>query len=173
MHGLSKVANEIITSAARSSSPQFSAISIRISKLIGPSPKFRCNPDEHPHKFLEAARKQNPVTVPHGGQNIHDYLDVRDAANAIMRLVGRAREVPPILNLSSGQGVELKDLASIVSEVAEKRFGVPLKANFASSGGQSGSGLAFVLKNDSIRKSLDWRPEYSLPQTLEDIADLV
>lgn len=72
------------------------------------------------HHFARAAVRGEPLRVTSSEPLAWDVLDVRDAAEAIVRALGSARRGPVEINLSYGEPIELVAVARRVAAMAGK-----------------------------------------------------
>jgi nucleoside-diphosphate-sugar epimerase len=167
LYGLSKYASEQIIHHSCSLSPNVKAISLRLAKLVGPSMRYRSNQGELPHLLLDMARAQKKITLPFSGKQLFDFLDVRDAASIICKLILKdTGNWPRILNVGSGKQISAYDVANIVSDASSHYFSNPL--SFETSVGRApprNYGMSTTLLQDTVNmESL-----ISLDQTIRDL----
>jgi len=127
-YGAGKAASEHFIHAA---SAQFglSAIILRPSNLYGPGQRVKRGFGIIPTAF-ECARNEEPLTVWGDGSAVRDYLyieDFIDLCMAVLSLPAQGRV--SIFNASSGNGVDLKTLLSIIGEVINTPVPVRFEAN--------------------------------------------
>ncbi|SFX49114.1 Nucleoside-diphosphate-sugar epimerase [Thermoactinomyces sp. DSM 45891] len=142
-------------------------ICVRPFNLIGPGAKEGINPwiaqqlkEQYP--FVEL-----PVTI-HlrslGG--IRDYIDVRDAVQALYMLSEKARIcVGDCYHICSQKGVSVLELVSTWEEVIQYPIKVITQHMPPSPIGQDG----FIGSYEKIRKMTGWKPTYTLKETLSDL----
>jgi UDP-glucose 4-epimerase len=65
--------------------------------------------------FLHRVERGEPVDLYGAGTTVRDYIYVDDVARACVELSGR-NDVPPILNLASGEGTSLLELLRLVED---------------------------------------------------------
>jgi len=99
----------------------FNAVSVVLVNMYGPGEHF--TPDRSHavaaliRKFYEAKRDGLPeVTVWGTGRPVRDWLYVEDGAAAVLRIAEHYDAVEPI-NVGSGHGYSMTDLAEIIREV--------------------------------------------------------
>ena len=123
-------------------------------------------PGEHPGRLLplvtRALLSATPLDLTDGSQ-VRDFLDVRDVAAALVA-VARARLEGPV-NVSSGEGVTLKDL---ISELASRCGSLDLLRFGARARGE-GDPDAMVGDNTRLRNEAAWLPSTSRSQMLDDV----
>ena len=99
------------------------------------------------------------------GTQVRDFLDVRDVAAGLVAVSG-ARLLGPV-NLSSGEGVRLKDL---ISEVAS-RCGSADLLHFGARPRRPGDPDTIVGDNTRLLTEVPWRPSVPRGQMLDDIVE--
>lgn len=92
---------------------------------------------------------------------VRDYLYVEDLADAFEKMVTSEISLPPVINLSSGHGVTIKEIADRVESAIDLRgklFTFPTV--------QADLGEQDIVRIDSslARKFLAWRPKVSLDE---------
>ena len=121
-------------------------------------------PGEHPNRLFASVIRSllqgQEVNINNGGL-IRDYLHVNDVASAFVALINSDVKGP--INIGSGSGISLKDLAGKI----EKKIGIfgclKLNSNPITQGG------AGTIVADTQRiKSIGWKPIYNLDTGLED-----
>ena len=107
--------------------------------------------------LLRATIFENTITI-RSGNEIRDFLHVRDSAKALVALLGA--EVAGIYNVGSGVGISIKDLAFLVGVL--RGFPDVLIREIVPSEEKS----SLVLSINKIRNHIDWRPSVGLKQGL-------
>ena len=102
----------------------------------------------------------NPILLRAGGAPIRDFVFIDDVSRALV-LAGVAEQVPPLLNLGTGEGQSLAAVVQALEELLGRplatRDGPARKADIPTS----------VLDVSLIRRSLGFAPTTSLCQGLE------
>ena len=105
------------------------------------------------------AQGERPLRV--GQANfVRDWLDARDVARALVR-IGEAAKPPPVVNVCSGEGRQVEELARTLAQLAGGRVEPAPAATSADVLWHS------VGRPDRLR-SLGWRPEVPFAQSLHD-----
>lgn len=102
-----------------------------------------------------------PAPCSHGEQ-IRDYLYVRDAADALAALLDS--ELQGAVNVASGEGTRLKDL---VTEVARRLQGEEL-LQLGAIPPPEDEPPRVVAAIDRLRDELGWRPAYDLEEAIDE-----
>jgi UDP-glucose 4-epimerase len=110
-YGASKVAGEALCRAfARESSLQ--SVILRLANVYGPRDVGRVIPH-----WIEQARGGHELVV-YGGRQIIDFIWVGDVVQAMLRAASVDVALPPI-NVASGTGTKIADLARRISRLAD------------------------------------------------------
>jgi nucleoside-diphosphate-sugar epimerase len=121
-------------------------------------------PFEQPSRFVPTIIRglltQTEIPCSHGNQ-IRDFLDVRDAADALVQLLDS--DVQKGVNIGSGKGIALKSLAHKISSRISNghliKFGVKPSA---------GDPLELVADTTRLNTELGWHPKITLDQAIEE-----
>lgn len=144
-------------------------------------------------RFVQQALRGEPITVYGDGQQSRCFTDVRDAVRALIGLAESPRAVGQVFNIGTSHEITILDLAREVLRLVDARTAgwLPTVPAPRSNGNGHRSGLAperitFVRYEDAyetgfeemrrrvpntakIQSYINWQPEYSLRQTLEDV----
>ncbi|MEH6638695.1 MAG: NAD(P)-dependent oxidoreductase [Porticoccaceae bacterium] len=171
IYGMAKLATEFIIKSASLASPPINTISLRISKLVGPSPSMRIAPSEYPHIFSKAALLGKALKMKNNGDQKLDFIDVRDAAEVIVRLVEIGPKTwPEIMNVGSGQQVSMEATACLVSNIARTQYGKPLQIDFTPTANKYRN---FGMSISRLEKLLQWKARYTLDETIGDVLNIL
>ena len=167
IYGMAKLATEFMVKSASLASPPVGTISLRLSKLVGPSPNMRIAPSEYPHIFSKAALLGQALRMKNNGDQKLDFMDVRDAAAVIVRLIETGSKTwPEIMNVGSGQQVSMAATASLVSNIARTQYGKPLQIDFTPTVNKYRN---FGMSISRLEKLLQWKAHYTLDKTIGDV----
>jgi len=112
LYGSSKVAGEALCRAfARERGLR--TVVLRVANAFGPRDFGRVIPH-----WIEQAREGSDLVV-YGGEQIIDFVWVGDVVEAIMRAGGAETALPPI-NVASGTGTKILDLARRILQLASR-----------------------------------------------------
>jgi GDP-L-fucose synthase len=136
------------------------------ANLYGPGDKFD---PELSHvvssmipKFFQAARKGTPQVVCWGtGRTVREFLYVADCAEAIVRAT-RIYDEPEPLNLGFGDGITMRELASLIAKATG--FG----GEIAWDASKPDGALYKVIDSSRARAVLGWVPAMSFEQGLRE-----
>lgn len=157
----------------------FATTVIRPSYILGPHEPYYREP-----YFFERAEAGRPLPLPGGGYNVHAYGDARDLAAAFCLAITAESTYGKAYHLS-GEAVTLRHLtleclrAAVAAEPTALVRPIPfgrLEAAYERDWGGDGPPPPFpfawdrtlILDQSAIERDLDWRPRYSLRQTLRD-----
>lgn len=171
-YGMAKYASELMLENASLMTSSLKTTSLRLAKLVGPSPRFRIAPSEPPYVFAHAALTGKTLNVPINGYQQLDLMDVRDAAEVIVRLI----EMPTanwrqVMNVGSGKQATLREIAELVSTIAVARYGKRLMVNFDDS--IKAGGRNFGMDTTRLEDIIQWKSSCSLQKSVEDVLALV
>ena len=150
-YGRSKVDVEVI---AREHAAHLAIVTARAFHLIGPGmPAGLLVPD-----LLAALRADvDPISM-RGADGLRDFLDVRDGARALVDLAVSAFETPTVVNVCSGRGTRVSDVArGLIARSGHSR-----DLRFA-----PGSPLPLVGSNERLRRLVRFEPRHDLDATLD------
>jgi UDP-glucose 4-epimerase len=117
--------------------------------------------------FLKRIFMENKPPVVFGsGEQVRDFVYVKDLVKAHVKAVENPKASGKVFNISSGQGVSIKELAEILIGLSGKKlktiFDDPSEgkaSNFQPERVRlKGELRRFVLSNDKVRETLGWRP---------------
>ncbi len=129
---------------------------------------FLFGPGEHPNRLVSSVVNSllegEDVLCTHGEQ-IRDYIYVKDAAEALTKLLDSGVEGP--VNIASGRPVVLKELIGAAADMAGRPKLVRLGALAA-----SGDDPPLLLANTGrLREELNWEPQYTLQEGLQETVE--
>ena len=135
-------------------------ICLRLSNPYGP----RQNPNAAQGAvavFAANALRGDPLTIWGDGSVIRDFIDVRDAADAVRAAaLGPARNIT--LNLGSGEGTSLNGIVTAIEAVLGRSVAVERTTGRSFDVPRSVLDIGFTLDN------LNWRPRIDLGQGIAD-----
>lgn len=115
--------------------------------------------------FLE----NKPPVVFGDGTQIRDLIYVKDLVKAHILAIGNPKSAGEVFNISSGQGISIKELAEILIELSGKKleiiFDNPREGEASHFQPERirlrGELKRFVLSHDKVKKVLGWSPSVS------------
>jgi len=105
-------------------------------------------------KCLQAIKNQKPIIINQNGEQTRDFLHVDDAVEAIMLVIKKQISGFEIFNISSGKGIQIKNIVKLVEKFSKKNVPKKIVDNKSSIEHIVGNNLkakkilGFVVKND-------------------------
>jgi len=160
-YGFSKAAGErLCLSLAKKLN--MDTISLRFSRIFGAGE----NPGFVLSAFIELALKGLPLKVYGTGRIQRDLLYVKDAVQAIIKALDA--DLCGVLNIGSGKGVSIKEMAEAIAEVFSRRRSTVEFDNAAEEGGSD-----FWLDIRKAERELGFLPKYTFYKGLEDYRSIL
>lgn len=143
-------------------------LSLRYFNPIGADPKMRTGlqlrrPSHALGKMIQAAEEDSPFHLTgagwatRDGSGIRDYIHVWDLATAHVAALRRFDDVPyQVINLGTGTGTTVRELADAFNQVAERPITV------VETGPRPGDVIGAYTRSDRARSVLGWTPEYTV-----------
>jgi GDP-4-dehydro-6-deoxy-D-mannose reductase len=164
-YGLSKLQNEQLCEYYERVHG-IKSIIIRLFNLIGPGLSEIFFAGKLAKAVVQA--EQNRIATIETGSldSSRDFLDVRDASEALLLLVNSEID-SGIFNLCSGKEVQLRRLAQRLQELGL----APLEIRENQITGSSGLILRQRGKSEKIKSALSWKPQIGLDESLESMLE--
>ncbi len=105
--------------------------------------------------FLNKIKNGEDIIIYGDGNNIRDYIYIKDFCEAFIRLIDQDIN-NEILNIGSGIGYSINDVVKNIKEVVNKNFKVKYINDRGIDVGKN------VLNIDKIRKKINWAPQVKL-----------
>lgn len=105
--------------------------------------------------------KNEPAKISHGNQ-IRDFMFVEDIAEAFVALL--ESDVRGAVNVASGEGVKIKDIAAEVADI----IGKPELLRIGAISAQANEPSAIVADVTRLREEVGWQKPYDLRKRLEE-----
>lgn len=161
----SKWAGELMTKNTKAINNITSNVSLRLSQMIGFSNTMDFS--VVPHIFSKKAILGEAVNI-QGGNQKFDYLDVKDAAKAIVKLVEMPHQHwPDVLNIGSGKQVSLLEIVKLISEISNEKLKKALNYTVE----EKDIKLELGMNIDKAMETINWKPTISLEETVSGILD--
>lgn len=165
LYSLAKCSSEILVEEILNDS-EVKYVNLRLASLIGPSYFY---PDNIIYKFIEQSFSENRFKIIGGKQNF-SFLDVRDAANAVLMLLNHElNNKDKFLNLGPEDNINIKQLGDLVKQIMYEKYDLMVDYDFESTDLVLNSGM----DSSELFDKLSWRPKYSLKTTISDTADFI
>lgn len=142
------------------------AVVVRLANTVGPQPSMQTFFGTLAVSLarLEAGSPPMPITVADARR---DYVDPRDAADAIVRAAG-SRAADPLVNIGSGQAYDIRAMVGDLVAAAGLPPGVVEEQAGTVAGTVAGADWTLV-DATRARELLGWAPRRSMPETLADL----
>jgi UDP-glucose 4-epimerase len=151
-YGASKVSGEKIIEAY-AKSYGLSYVNLRLANVYGPRDFDRVIPI-----FIENALRGNNLIV-YGADKILDFVYIDDVVNAFIATMDSDEN--QTLNIGSGVGVSIVELANLIKKVTGKELGITIKEK------RKGEVDKFIADIRRARRALNWEPRVNLEEGLK------
>lgn len=131
---------------------------VRLSTTIGPTTRERV-----PNKLFAQIMAGKELNIK-GGKQIFSFLDVRDAASGLTKLITSDGKFRSVYNLGTSEYVTLLELAEMTVKIAEE-YGYKSKINVE----DADIVLNNMIDTSAMEKDFGWRAKFSLSETLKYI----
>lgn len=138
------------------------AVSLRYSIVLGPRQSFRHYYSGALRAFCVNVLNGEPIQMNEDGQQIRDFVHVKDVARAHKQILEDDRANFEEYNVGSGVVTRVEELAQTVARVAGVKYN-PVKNNRYRVGGARHS-----VMNIAKLKKLGWEPKYTLEEMVRD-----
>ena len=91
---------------------------LRLSNIYGP------NASGIVGKLIHSIGSVEPITVYHNGEQIRDFLFIDDIISGMIKIIDSPPNSYEIINLSSGIGISINNLISIIEKITHKKVNV-------------------------------------------------
>jgi len=163
-YGVSKIAAEYYVSTL-GALYEIETVSLRIFNAYGPGQDLPPSyPPVIPH-LLRQAQTGGSLVIFGDGTQTRDFVYSQDVVDALLLAATTAGANRAVINIGSGTGVCINDVAELVGRVTGRKVG--LLHNQGHSGGVS----RLVADVDLAEKLLGWRPRTRLEEGLRRILD--
>lgn len=114
------------------------------------------------YKFLENALNEKDINIQGGKQNF-SFLDVRDAADAVIRLLDFPfEEWKTAYNLGPQRQINIKELAQLARNYAAQRGRIVGEIFLKEGGTELNAGM----DSRRIYEKINWKPQFSIEDTV-------
>jgi nucleoside-diphosphate-sugar epimerase len=153
------------------------AVILRISSVYGTG--AWANLEQIPGRMVTDCITNGAITlvsstnIEEPGGQIVDLIHVRDVCDAIVKSINNKHRVAgEVLNISSGRGVSVRDVALSVARIAGER-GIRDNVHYRSTHRPIRMIPRLVLANAKAKRLIGWRPRIRLEQGIEELFDYV
>lgn len=159
LYAVGKYGVELLTNSLFADRPH---TNLRMASLIGPGFDQRL-----PNVFAKQVLAGNDLRIVDSEQ-VFGYLDVRDAAEAITRVVMRAADRPDweeVYNLGTSKAYTLQEIAETVAKLGAEFCGREIRITVSGTAERKSS----EVDPERFCDAFSWKPCYSLEQSVRSI----
>ncbi|MFI0036681.1 NAD-dependent epimerase/dehydratase family protein [Streptomyces mutabilis] len=157
-YGATKLAGTVTVATS-----DLDAVVLRVGNPVGPGAPSTGLPGRVTG-LLRAAGQDPEAVVPLGDLSaFRDFVDVRDVARAAERAVTAPGPLPPVLNIGGGEAVPVRRLVRTLADIAGFRGRIEEQGAGSARSEQVSWQCSDIT---AARTALDWRPSYSLDESL-------
>lgn len=162
LYSLAKASTELLLEECAVNHSGFGYTSLRLASLMGASQGQ--SPVNVISKFIDRALDGEDLKVV-GGSQMFSFLDVEDAADAIICLIDKpAKTWKPAYTITPDEQMNIMDMANIVaSSVAQKTGKPPVKVNLETSDLALNAGGSNAL----AKEDFGWQPKTTFAQIVD------
>lgn len=162
-----KYATELSLNAIAKAHPHIRVTSLRMAALSGGQPGMVVK--DLPSKLVNQALMNGRLNIK-GGNQLLEFMDVRDAVSAILTIVNTSTDIwKPILNIGAGEIKTLKSLALMIVDQVSNNKGQDIEINIE----ESLDEMAFGLNTDLLLSTFKWKPQYKMEEIINSIIPLL
>ncbi len=163
-YGISRVAQENLSCLYRESYG-LQIMTTRSFNHIGPGQKEQFVIPSFVSQLVRIAESGKSGEIKAGNIDlIRDFSDVRDVVDAYWRILKQGRN-GEVYNVCSGKGTKLKEIINAIAEILK----IEVITRTDETRVRQQDSKCVIGDNSRIKQSLEWRPQYTLPRTLEDM----
>lgn len=157
MYSVGKYATELLT---ESICKNINYTNIRLASLIGVQFEQRIT-----NKLVKQVIQHNDLRII-GGQQIFSFLDVRDAASALIKMVQLpTNNWKKIYNLGTNEAYTLSELTEIIISIGKKSFCLNARMEVE----KKDNWQNFQLDSSIFYRQFNWLPCYKIQDTVKEI----
>lgn len=158
MYALAKSSSELLLESILEKT-NVKYTSVRLASLVGPSKHVPINII---YKFVESALSGDDIYI-QGGKQEFSFLDVRDAAEAIIRIVDLSlNQWYKHLNLGPENRINILELAKESVSYAAKKTGKVVQIHLT----EDDTVLYAGMNSTRLFDALNWKPRFSIADTI-------
>lgn len=163
LYGLAKYASELLLNrVSLIRNYELHKTNLRLASLSGGCEGLT---PELISKFVNKALNDEPIMI-FGGKQVFSYLDIRDAASAIIRVLSTDSKIwKETYNLGNNYCLNIVEIAGIVCDVAKKFINHPVKIEIENKDINQEIGMDSSLFYNDFK----WHPKYDMKATVESL----
>jgi len=154
LYGLTKLSGETLCKAF-SENKKLKLTILRIANVYGPRDKDRVIPI-----FIENAKRKKDLIL-YGGSQVLDFIWIGDVIDAMLRISNEDKFLGETINIGTGTGTSIEDLAKIIIKLANSKSKIARKEprgfdveSFIAKSGKIK--LRAIKLADGLKKTIDW-----------------
>ncbi|HHX69799.1 MAG TPA: NAD-dependent epimerase/dehydratase family protein [Gallicola sp.] len=160
-----KYATELLLKSMTKFNPHIRTTSLRLAALSGGQPGAVIQ--DLPSKLVNQILSKKDITILGGTQQL-EFMDVRDAVNAIIALMDKPSvEWSDCYNLGAGIIMNLVDIATTILNIANTRLNMNARMHVVN----QDSGWSLGMDSQKFTNFTQWKPQYSLVDITESLID--
>lgn len=165
-YGISKMCSEklLMNLGSRYGIP---VVALRYSIVLGPHQSFRHFYSGALRAFVVNVLNNEPISMNEDGQQTRDFINVKDVAEAHLKVLNDSKADFQVFNVGAGESVKVIELARLVSEEVGVKFDPFLSGRYRAGDARHS------LMNISKLLALDWKPKHGLRNAVKDYINWV
>lgn len=160
LYALGKYASELICEGIFNGD-KTNLVNIRLSSV--------CENARFLRIFVQNAIEGNPIKLTAPSQSV-SFIDVRDVAEALSRVIGNAKTVRGTYNLGSGKTYTIKEIADYVVKIGKEDFGIE---NISLITEDSGKKTQIGMNADYFSNTFKWSAQYSICDMIRSLFEML
>lgn len=113
---------------------------------------------------IKAITEGKPMTITHKGKQIHDFLFIDDAVQAIIQVIKKPIKKIEIFNISSGTGIEINQILQKIEKFSNKKLIKIFDEQLIEQENR-------IVDNQKARKILDFSPNVNIDTGIKKIIE--
>jgi len=120
-------------------------------------------------RFISQALKNEPITVYGTGKQTRCFLHVKDAVNALIKLIDKPKAIGEVFNVGSQEEINIEQLAREITKLTNSKSKIdyiPYEKAYEEGFEDMQRRVPDITK---INKLIEFKPTYTLPEIIKDI----
>ncbi len=156
LYGLGKLSSELLVST---SFEKGQYTNIRLASLLDIRLRER-----FVNKLIRNALVNGYIAIQGDGSQVFDFMDARDAADAIITLAESPQGWKSVYNLGSGQPNTLSEIASLIKNQLKREYGIDIYIKNVESKNEEYHNSS--IDSTEFYRDIRWKPIYSIEDTI-------